>query len=72
MLHTITQTLGGMEVTTTGVTTEDLGEDTEDTSGNQDSSLMEGKFMESNLSCWFKFLLVLTIFFTLIATLLLN
>lgn len=72
MLHTITQTLGGMEVTTTGVTTEDLGEDTEDTSGNQDSSLMEGKLLESNLSCWFKFLLVLTIFFTLIATLLLN
>lgn len=72
MLHTITQTLGGMEVTTTGVTTEDLGEDTEDTSGNQDSSLMEGKFLESTLSCWFKFLLVLTIFFTLIATLLLN
>lgn len=72
MLHTITQTLGGMEVTTTGVTTEDLGEDTEDTSGNKDSSLMEGQFLESNLSCWFKFLLVLTIFFTLIATLLLN
>lgn len=72
MLHTITQTLGGMEVTTTGVTTEDLGEDTEDTSGNQDSPLMEGKFLESNLSCWFKFLLVLTNFFTLIATLLLN
>lgn len=51
MLHTITQTLGGMEVTTTEVTTEDLGEDTEDTSGNQDSPLMEGKFLESNLSC---------------------
>lgn len=51
MLLTITQTLGGMEATSTGVTTEDLAGDTGDTSGIHNSPLMEGKFLESNLSC---------------------
>lgn len=59
---TITQTPEGMEAMNTGATTEDLAGDTGDISGNHDSLLMEGKFLESNLSCWFKFLLVLTIF----------